>query len=162
MIIIRRFVSGDEKPVKELIGQIMNGEFRAEKTAYPVDDIEMIGRAYGGLGEAFFVALDGQKIIGTVAIKKEDDRIALMRRLFVASPYRNRQIGLKLIDRALQFCQEVGYQEVTFRTASRMERAVQICQKRGFVPRAKLKLGEVELMKFSISLKNGLKLTKAK
>ena len=162
MIIIRRFIAGDERPIKELISQIMNGEFREEKTAYPMDDIEMIGRAYGGLGEAFFVAMDGQNIVGTVAIKKEDDRIALMRRLFVATPYRNQQIGLKLIDRALQFCHEVGYQEVIFRTASRMERAVQICQKRGFVPRAKLKLGQVELMKFSISLRNGLKPAKAK
>ncbi len=157
MISIRRFSPGDEKAVRELITGIMNGEFREEKNAYPIDDIDDIPQAYGHLGEAFFVAQDGDKIIGTVAIKKEDDRIALLRRLFVASAYRNQKLGVKLIDRALQFCHEVGYQEIIFKTASRMERAVKICQQRGFVPRASLNLGNIELLKFSYSLRDGVK-----
>lgn len=162
MFSIRRFSPGDEKPIKDLITGIMNGEFKEEKTAYPTEDIDDISRAYGGLGEAFFVATDGVKIIGTVGIKKEDDRIALMRRLFVAQPYRKQQIGLQLIDRALQFCQEMGYREIVFKSASRMERAVSICQKRGFEPRAALRMGGVELLKFSYSLRDGAKKTNKK
>lgn len=161
MITIRRFESGDERAVKDLITHIMNGEFHQEAKAYPVDDLEDIDHAYGGIGEAFFVAQDGKRIIGTVAIKKEDARIALLRRLFVDPAYRNQKIGLKLIDRALQFCYEVGYQEIVFKTASRMESAVKICQKRGFVSRAKLQLGPVELLKFSLSLRDGLKAAKS-
>ena len=157
MISIRRFQEGDQKLVHELIHQIMNAEFHEDKDAYPTEDIEDVPKSYGGLGEAFFVALNGDKLIGTVAIKKEDDRVALLRRLFVASDYRKQQIGVRLVDRALQFCDEVGYKEVIFRTTSRMEGAARLCQKRGFVPRAKLQLGAVELLKFALSLRNGLK-----
>ena len=154
---IRRFQTEDQKPVCDVISGIMNGEFREEKTAYPSDDLAHIPRSYGGLGEAFFVAARNGKIVGTVAVKKEDERVALMRRLFVAPDYRRQQIGLKLIGRALRFCGEMGYQEVVFKTTSRMEGAIKTCEKCGFVPRAKLRLGTLELLKFSLSLKNGLK-----
>jgi len=161
MITIRRFSDGDEHSVKELVTQIMDGEFGADVRAYPTDDIEDIPRAYGGLGEAFFVALDSKKIIGTVGIKKEDNRVALLRRLFVAAPYRQRQLGVKLIDRALEFCHQVGYQEVVLKTTSRMERAIKVCQKRGFIQRAKLDLGKIQLLKFSLSIREGVKTAKS-
>lgn len=156
MTSIRRYLPEDGSPVKHLISGIMNGEFSDAKTAYPTDDLEDIPHSYGGIGEAFFVAVNGNKIIGTVGIKKEDERVALMRRLFVASPYRRQQIGLKLIDRALQFCNEVGYQEVIFKTTSNMEGAIRACEKKGFVQRAKIKLRGVELMKFAFFIRNGL------
>lgn len=157
MITIRRIARRDGKAVKELILRIMDEEFHDAKSAYPTDDIENIEKSYGGSGEAFFVACSGDKILGTVAIKKEDERLALMRRLFVSSEYRKQQIGSKLIDHALQFCREIGYQEIIFRTTSNMEGANKACQKCGFVPRAKLSMGSIELFKFTISLRNGRK-----
>ena len=161
-ILIRRFAPGDERAVKALISQIMNEEFHEARTAYPTDDIENILTSYGGLGEAFFVAVCGDHVVGTVAVKKEDDRVALLRRLFVSGAFRKQQIGLKLIDRILQFCQEVGYEEIIFKTTSAMQAAVKTCQKRGFVPRAKIDLGGTELLKFSLSLRDGHKGTKSK
>lgn len=157
MVTIRRFAAEDGAAVRQLVSDIMDHEFHADKEAYPIDDLLEINRTYGGLGEAFFVAVNGDRVIGSVAVKKEDDRVALMRRLFVAADFRKQQIGLKLIDRVLKFCDEVGYQEVIFRTTSRMEGAAKICQKRGFVQRAKIQMGPMELLKFSLSLRNGVK-----
>ncbi|MCM8774953.1 MAG: GNAT family N-acetyltransferase [Candidatus Omnitrophica bacterium] len=152
MIAIRRFAEEDQKAVKDLVVKIMNQEFREDMAAYPTDDLDDVSKTYGGISEAFFVAVDGDRVVGTVAIKKEDDRVALLRRLFVDTPYRNQRIGMRLIDRALQFCSEVGYGEVVFRTTSRMEGAIQLCRKCGFSPRAKLQLGSFELLKFSLSI----------
>ena len=158
MITIRRFKSIDQQAVKGLVVGIMNAEFSDAKAAYPTQDIDEIQKTYGGLGEAFFVAQDGEhKIIGTVAIKKEDERVALLRRLFVAPTHRNQQLGIKLIDHALEFCYEVGYNEIIFKTTSQMRRAIDVCQKRGFIPRAKVQLGSIELCKYSLSLRNGVK-----
>ena len=157
MITIRRFEAGDSPLVKSLVTGIMETEFHDAASAYPTDDIDQIDRTYGGLGEAFFVAVNGEKIVGSVAIKKEDDRIALLRRLFVDPAYRKKQLGVKLIDRALQFCDEVGYREVIFKTTSKMEGANRLCQRCGFVQRAKIQLGGLELLKFSLSLRNGSK-----
>src|SRR5438552_247828 len=120
MITIRRFSLNDQVLVIQLITSIMNEEFSDQSSAYPSDDIQNIEEHYGKIGEAFFVAHDGGQVVGTVAIKKEDERIALLRRLFVATPYRNQHIGKKLIDRALEFCREMGYEEIIFKTTSKM------------------------------------------
>ena len=155
MITIRRVTPEDEPRVVRLIHEIMDKEFKDDRAAYPTQDIENIHQTYGRPGEAFFVAVMDQDVVGTAAIKKEDDRIALLRRLFVASAYRKQQIGLKLIDTALQFCDKMGYQEVVFKTTSKMQAAAKTCQKRGFIQRAKLQLGNVELLKFVCTLPNG-------
>lgn len=152
MVSIRRILPDDEKAVKDLITSVMNEEFHDSKSAYPTDDLDQIQKIYNSLGEAFFVAVDGKKIIGTVAVKKEDDRVALMRRLFVSRDYRNQKIGVKLIDHVFTFCDEVGYDEIIFKTTSRMEGANKLCQKKGFTQRAKLAIGPVELLKYSIAL----------
>ena len=155
MITIRRSVKEDDSAVVDLITGIMDREFHDSKHAYPTEDVECIEKAYGGIGEAFFVAVDNQshKVVGTVAIKKEDGRVALLRRLFVASSHRNLKIGKRLIDRALEFCREVGYEEVVFKSTSRMSGAIDLCSKNGFVKRAHIVLGPVELIKLSLSLR---------
>lgn len=162
MITIRRYNPGEEAGIQKLINEIMVKEFGEDRAAYPTGDLESLTTSYGALGEAFFVAVDQSKIVGTVAIKKEDDRVALMRRLFVDNTYRRRNIGVQLLDRVIQFCHEVGYDEVIFKTTSKMISANELCKKRGFLQRAKLQLGPVELFKFSLSLRNGLKAGTAK
>lgn len=158
MITIRRSIKDDEAAVIELINGIMDNEFHDAKHAYPIEDVECIEKAYGGIGEAFFVALDNQshKVVGTVAIKKEDGRVALLRRLFVAPTHRNLKIGKRLIDRALEFCLEAGYEEVVFKTTSRMSGAIELCRRNGFVQRAHIVLGPVELIKLSLGLREAV------
>ena len=162
MILIRHFTPEDADEVRDLIQGIMNEEFHDDRAAYPNDDLKNIPETYGSLGEAFFVAVKSGKIVGTVAIKREDDRVALLRRLFVAAPHRHQQIGGKLIDRALEFCEEVGYKEVIFKSTSRMEAAGKTCEKKGFVQRAKIDLGNIELFKFALSLRHGRLLKESK
>lgn len=154
MITIRRCTREDEIAVVDLINSIMSREFHEAKHVYPTEDVECIEKAYGGIGEAFFVAVEthSHKVVGTVAIKKEDDRVALLRRLFVASTHRNQKIGKRLIDRALEFCREVGYEEVVFKTTSKMSGAIEVCKKNGFAQRGHIVLGPIELVKLSLSL----------
>lgn len=150
MITIRRFNKDNERAVIDLISGVMSKEFREVASAYPMEDVEYIDKAYGGIGDAFFVAMnDSDKVVGTVAVKKEDGRVALLRRLFVAPTHRNQRIGKKLLDRALEFCREVGYQELIFKTTSKMSGAIELCKKNGFVQRAHIALGPIELLKFS-------------
>ncbi len=148
MISIRRFAETDHDAVVDLIQEIMGKEFAQDAHAYPTADLDTITETYGGLGEAFFVAVDGKKVVGTVGIKKEDDRIAFLRRLFVSADYRGQKLGTQLIQRAMHFCEEVGYDEFVFRTTSRMTKAIDLCKKNGFIQRAKIQLGPIELFKF--------------
>lgn len=155
MIKVGRFKPQHQEAVKTMIGRIMTEEFGDALNAYPMDDLSQVDKSYGALGEAFFVASEAERVVGTVAIKKEDERIALLRRLFVSPDYRGQKIGSKLIEAALKFCKDVGYQEIVFKTTSKMTGAILICQKSGFVQRARLNLGALELMKFSLCLTAG-------
>jgi len=145
---IRAYQVGDEQEIQALIVDIMDKEFPQSKAAYPMDDLANIQTVYGKPGDAFFVATNEQQIVGTVAIKREDDRIALLRRIFVTSSYRKKRVGLNLIDRAIKFCKEQGYKEIVFKTSSKMDGAIRLCERKGFQQRAKLEIGGLELVKF--------------
>ena len=154
MVTIRKCHESDQEPAKELIAKILQAEFPKEISAFPIKDLNDINRSYGKLGEAFFVATENGAIIGTVAVKQEDERTGLLRRLFVDSSYRRKKIGSQLIDRAIEFCREVGYEELIFKTTSTMSHAIRLCETKGFVPRARLDIGPVQLVKFTLYLKN--------
>ena len=157
MIQIRRFQTVDGPAIVRLISTVMEQEFPQSASAFPTDDLTNISDIYGKLGEAFFVAYDGEKIVGTAGVKREDERIALMRRVFVAPTHRNQKIGMRLIERVIDFCKEVGYQEVVFKTSSKMDAAIKLCQKNGFVQRAKLEMGGLELLKFVLAFNHSSK-----
>jgi len=154
MLTIRKCHPNDQKAARDLIVKIMREEFPKESSSFPVDDLAEISSSYGKLGEAFFVAVatDG-KIVGTIGVKQEDKRTAMLRRFFVDSGSRGKHIGSQLLDRAIEFCREVGYDEVIFKTTSTMENAVSLCASRGFLPRAKLEVGSIKLLKFALFLK---------
>ena len=164
MITIRRSMKDDDAAVVDLISSVMDREFHDAKHAYPIEDVECIEKAYGGIGEAFFVAVDERlhKVVGTVAIKREDSRVALLRRLFVAPTHRKLKIGKRLIDRALDFCREVGYEEVVFKTTSKMSGAINLCRQNGFIQRAHIVLGPIELIKLSLCLREGAQAVKGR
>ena len=151
MISIRKCEPNDQKAVKKLIGQILHKEFPKETAT--LEDLEDISDSYGKLGEAFFVAVSDNVIVGTVGVKREDERTAMLRRLFVDSSHRRKKIGTQLVERAIGFCREVGYDEIIFKTNSAMKDAIKLCEKKKFAPKAKLDLGAMQLLKFGLFLK---------
>lgn len=153
MLTIRKCQPDDVKAVRELVTSVLDQEFPKEAQAYPTKDLNDILGSYGKLGEAFFVAAMNGRVVGTVGVKREDERVALLRRLFVAPDCRRKKVGVQLLDRAIEFCKEVGYDEIIIKTSSSMAPAVHLCQRKGFVPRARLNLGSQELLKLALFLK---------
>ena len=151
-ISIRKFRPVDGQAVQNLITGIMNEEFPQSRAAYPVDDLLDIERVYGKDGEGFFVATNINQIIGTVAVKREDSRAALLRRIFVDPTHRRQKIGLQLIDHVIEFCKGHDYEEIIFKTSSKIDGAIRLCEAKGFHQRAKLEIGELELLKFVLFL----------
>ena len=153
MITIHRCLENDESSARDLVLGIMNHEFPKLRDSFPTEDLNHIQSSYGSAGEAFFVAVNGAKVVGTIGVKHEDKRTALLRRLFVDDQYRRRQIGSQLVEHAIKFCRQNGYHEIIFKTTSSMDLAIKLCEKKGFVPKTRLNLGAVQLLKFSLFLK---------
>ncbi|KPK38949.1 MAG: hypothetical protein AMJ78_09265 [Omnitrophica WOR_2 bacterium SM23_29] len=149
---IRRFVLKDLNQVKVFITDILKNEFSIDQKAYPPSDLESIPKVYGGKRETFFVGEEDNKIIGTIAVKEESKKVAILRRLFVSPNYRGKDYGLALIDKALDFCRENKYHEVIFHSSARMKAAIGLCLKKGFVEKQRLNLDGVDIIRFALVL----------
>ncbi len=144
---IRSFHPTDLSSVKSLISSIMNKEYPAQEKAYQYGDLSNIADAYGSLREKFLVAEEDGEVIGTVGMKEDGDSTALLRRLFVHTSHRGRQIGSILVDTALDFCKMNGYKRVVFRATSKMEAAIKLLQdNKGFVEKERFVFNDVEIV----------------
>lgn len=158
---IRKFRTGDAEQVRSLITGIMEKEFRQDMSAYPSSDLDDISVSYGNIGEVFFVAEDDGKIVGTVAVKRDDERHALLRRFFVAPEYRGQKLGKKLLHHLIDYCRDVGYQEIMVKTTTHMLRAIKLFQKSGFTEKAQIDLGGIKLCKLELFLKENSPMAEA-
>ncbi|KAL0480244.1 N-acetyltransferase [Acrasis kona] len=84
----------------------------------------------------FWVAVDSEtdQIVGMVAadIKKDEPKIAELRRLSCRSDYRGIGVAKLLLDTLEHFCNEMGYEKVYLVTISLNKPAVRFYEKNGF------------------------------
>lgn len=132
MVLIRKICPSDTPQVKQLICGILDKEFAFEHQSYAGPDLDDPARYYGGQKDIFLVAEKDGTIIGTVAIKEDTPDTALLRRIFLNKEFRGQGYGEKLLQKALAFCFEQQYQNVTFRGTATMQAALQLCLKEGF------------------------------
>lgn len=132
MINIRPLQADDKEDVKSLIDSIMGREFSNERQAYAYQDLDDPIEHYSGDRDLFLVAEKDGRIVGTVAIKEDGPNSALLRRIFVHEDYRGKGYGEKLLSKAMEFCFDHNYKNVSFRGTDRMQNALKICIRNGF------------------------------
>jgi GNAT superfamily N-acetyltransferase len=152
MLKIRKIEKKDEADVRTLIESIMQNEFMKDSQHYPSLDLDGITEYYSGKKDYFFVAEIDSQIIGTCAIKQEDKETALLRRVFVHPHYRNKGYGFVLMETAIDFCRKHKYKNLVFRGTSRMERALNLCRKKGFAEQVNVEMGEMTIFIYSLAL----------
>ncbi|MDD5504549.1 MAG: GNAT family N-acetyltransferase [Candidatus Omnitrophica bacterium] len=144
---IRSYQAPDSPDIKTLISSVMKKEYPGDEKAYEYGDLENIAHAYGNLKEKFLVMEEGGQIIGTVGIKQDSETTALLRRLFVHPSHRGRNIGLMLVDTALDFCKMNKYKLVVFRATAGMASAIKLLtKKKNFVESERLMLNDIEIV----------------
>ncbi|PIQ82048.1 MAG: hypothetical protein COV76_05790 [Candidatus Omnitrophica bacterium CG11_big_fil_rev_8_21_14_0_20_64_10] len=149
---VRPAVQEDTPQIVALVRSILGGEFPQDQAAYATDDLEHFTQTYGGTGSTFLVAEKDGRIVGTLGIKAEGARTAVLRRLFVDPQQRRHGIGSKLFDEALAFCRQQKYREVIIRTSTRMEKAIRLCLSKGFGEDDRWQLADVTLIRYRLKL----------
>ena len=86
--------------------------------------------------EACWVAERDGEMLGSVMIVEADENTAKLRMLFVAEAARGLGIGGALVDRAIAFSRDKGYDGITLWTNDVLVAARAIYRKRGFVKTA--------------------------
>lgn len=124
----------DAAAVWALISGILNEYgINADVTSTERDlvDLEMTYQQSGG---TFLVLIDGQTVIGTVALLRESDIACELCRMYLAAHYRGRGLGRMLLETALQRAAEFGFAEVRLETAKVLNEAIALYRSAGFVP----------------------------
>lgn len=152
VINIREFHKNDSRAVKDLIQYVLSTEFPEAVKAYPDTDLKDIQTVYGGKRNKFFVALSNNDIVGTVAIKEDDDEVALLRRIFVHPKHRNKGCGTALLTKAIDFARNNNYSSLVFRSTNKMSLANLLCVKNGFTEIAQIDFEGVTILQFIYNL----------
>ncbi|OGG00132.1 hypothetical protein A2Y99_04830 [Candidatus Gottesmanbacteria bacterium RBG_13_37_7] len=94
-------------------------------------DLDNIGEIYQGRGR-FWLAIEGEKLIGMTAILEDNHETAKLRRMFVLPSYHGTGLGQLLLSTALKFAREQKYVKIILDTHETLGRARRFYEKKGF------------------------------
>lgn len=85
----------------------------------------------------FWVAIDGEKVVGTLSLKNLGNNIGMLKGMYVHSDYRNKRIASKLMETLLEFAKEKKYEELVLDTYDKLDIAIEFYKRRGFILKEK-------------------------
>ncbi len=126
---IRRFREGDAEGIIKMISRVMSefGEYYDPVLDRDLRDIPK----YYGKGGAFWVLIDGENIVGCVAVSRVSDVICKFRRFYVDKEFRGMGWGSKLFDLRMKFARANGYKTAWMVTSSNHKDAITFVKKKG-------------------------------
>jgi DNA-binding MarR family transcriptional regulator/GNAT superfamily N-acetyltransferase len=103
--------------------------------------------AYNAAKDQVFLALHGTQIIGSIVVSAFSRYVVQIRWYLVHPDFRGMGLGKKLLNEALDFCREKGFQKVYLMTTSKQETANILFKRTGF-----RKTGEKQLSMYGQQL----------
>ncbi|MFX1586371.1 MAG: GNAT family N-acetyltransferase [Promethearchaeota archaeon] len=131
---IRSHKPGDIGYVTYRHGVLYANEYQLDETfeAYVAKYTAQFIENYDPTKEKMWIVENENEIIASIAIVKMDEETAQLRWLLVEPNERNKGIGKKLVNDALNFCKNHGYKKVILGTFSDLIVARSIYEKNGF------------------------------
>jgi putative acetyltransferase len=70
--------------------------------------------------------------VGCAGIRKSEEKIAELKRMFIRSEHRNKGLGNKLMRKAIELAKGLGYEKIRLDTLDTMKSAIALYEKFGF------------------------------
>jgi putative acetyltransferase len=100
-----------------------------ESELQDMDDYQRIYENNHGL---FLVVTDQEKVVGTGAIRRIDQKLAEIKRLWLLEEYHGRQIGYQVMLTLFHFARENHYTHIRLQTSQVQSRAIAFYKRLGF------------------------------
>jgi GNAT superfamily N-acetyltransferase len=133
-ILIAVFSDVDQQGVLDVILPIQQREFGIPITEADQPDLTNIPVFYQSGAGGFWVARSNGEVIGTVGLKDIGSGQAALRKMFVAAPFRGRELAVagKLLDALLTHARAQGIAEIFLGTTEKFLAAHRFYEKKGF------------------------------
>lgn len=98
------------------------------------NDLDNIQSMYCDAKGIFYVLTDNNKVVGAGAIKKIDDEMCELKRMWFLKPYRGKGLGLAMAHKLLEFAKAQDYKKIRLDIyqPAKQERAAAFYRKLGF------------------------------
>lgn len=132
---IASYVPGDEDAIIGLIVPIQAEEFGVPITAADQPDLYDIPGFYLPGAGGFWVARDGDAVVGTIALKQFGGDQGALRKMFVAPDYRGapHRLGQVLLDTLIDHARARGLRRILLGTTEAFLAAHRFYERNGFV-----------------------------
>ena len=135
MIEIRTFDVSMQDAVVDLILSIENDEFGFGLTLADQPDLMDIQNSYVNSGGQFWIAMNGPRSVGTVALYNLGSGDLDLRKMFVLREFRGGQPSLaqRLLDETIRWARTGEYKRIFLETSSKFAAAIRFYRRNGFV-----------------------------
>ncbi len=97
------------------------------------EEVASLPGKYAAPEGRLFLAFVDKKLAGCIALRKLEDKICEMKRLFVKEDFRGQKIGIALIEKLIEEARKIGYEKMRLDTfPPRMSKAVSLYESYGF------------------------------
>lgn len=129
---VERYTGGRDGEIAAMVLAIQNGEYGLELTTEEQPDLADIPRAYADGG--FWIATGADDaVIGSIGLLRYGSRQAVLKKFFVAAPYRGPNgPASALYGRLIQFARDQGIEEIFLDTPSAATRSHGFYRRAGF------------------------------
>ena len=121
-----------KQQVIDLILHIQNSEAKINLTIEEQPDLLEVPLYYEKNGGAFWIAVEKEKVIGTIAFMNYGSGNAVLKKFFVRSDWRNQKIGYALYEKLITFLKDEKYKRVLLDTPSVATTSHRFYEKVGF------------------------------
>lgn len=104
--------------VIDLILGIQNNEAKINLSLNEQPDLKDIPHSYQQGGGEFWVAVDHQQVVGTIALMNLGQGCGVLKKFFVSQAYRKQHVGSQLYSHLLEFAKHHGFTTLILDTPS--------------------------------------------
>lgn len=117
---------GEGKPFDEWVERV--------RRSWLAPDVEHLDTYYSEHGGAFWVLLEGERVVGTCGVRRFDDHSCELKRMYLLPSVRGQGWGRQMALLAIEWARDQGYRTMKLDTDRVLTRAIRLYTSLGFVP----------------------------